>query len=73
MSSAPSEFTENGDNELFNDPNATASLVCDRNALEVALQEFEGRKKAFVQDQMKVDADIQAVRRTMQLVAACGL
>jgi len=72
-SSVHSESTNKKDDDGLNDFYDTTNPPGEIGTLKIELQELEARKEALVEDQMKVDADIQAVRRTMQLMAARGL
>jgi hypothetical protein len=61
---------ENDDNEDFQAFGGVVKASGHMDRLKTKLQELETRKKELVESQAKVDADIQAVQRTMQLVFA---
>lgn len=68
--SEPPKSIENDDSEDLEAFSGVAKASEHMDRLKTKLQELETRKKELVESQAKVDGDIQAVKRTMQLVSA---
>jgi hypothetical protein len=68
---SPDEMEQDHNNDVVAEGEACIGPACETSGLQLKLRELERKKEQLVACQLKVEEDIQAVKRTMELISKC--